>query len=695
MSITDVRVVNPATGAVDGDLYDIAPLRDAFERFASGVVLKFLDPDGTKVQDYPYGRRVEVQYNTDSSEQAIESTFTAGFGSDTAGFGAEQDGAGLVADAGWQPRGGYVTLEPSRTTNAGIPIVEVQAVGYTHFLTRENPVKDYSDTAKSTILEDLVTTFSPVGWNPAKVDVQDDSPVDLSLRGSTPAEAVQKIASQSADENWVVDREFEFKFQPQDIDTAPSVDSSDVIDYDLPEKGARAINKFTVYWGPNEDNAWVEEDREAQQALADELGVDEPVVVAGSDSFPEITTESEAKATAQKRLGEQAVIQTGTVTTPLGYWQTEAGDVFSLSISDAGLDGVDFRVAQIDYNFLKGQATRTIAENSGGNVDELLVSLSESLTNERLQNVDPAATTTNALRIRGGVEVGVDARIVEKTTAEESFVLGQSELGLGTDDELGGGVAQQDTVDVADDAATRSVLNLLRDLWLDGAAAWTDLTHLSVGRGVSDPVRADGSLDSEAARLPVGTFDADATSTGAKLTATLPAGGELADGDPLRELGVQNSASGGDLFARLTTDAIDTDAATRANLRVTLAVGNDPETQGVVTATGQERFRDLLIGESGHEPMQFAYGDGDADPATSDTALDNQVYADAIDSENIGDTGTAVLVDRIDNTDTTTANVSEVGQVNSAGELLTRAVFASYGEPVTIETTYSVAARND
>ena len=176
MSIIEFRAINPATGEVDGDLYDVAPLRDAFERFASGVTLKFIDEDGTKQSAYPYGRRVEVQYRLVSQRDTSTTTFTPGFGGDVTGFG-QATTPGLIQSDSWATLGAFLTLEPSTTTNDGFPMVEVDGVGYTHLLTRDNPVTDYTDTAKSAILEDLITTFTPVRWDSAKVELVDDSAI--------------------------------------------------------------------------------------------------------------------------------------------------------------------------------------------------------------------------------------------------------------------------------------------------------------------------------------------------------------------------------------------------------------------------------------------------------------------------------------------------------------------------------------
>jgi hypothetical protein len=688
------RARRPADGTADTDLYDVAPLRDAFERFAGGATLRFLDPDQSKIDEYPYGTRVEVQVNQDAGSDQFAGVFVGGFGESQAGFGIS-DVVALSSTRGWWTRGAFVCLEPSRTTTDGIPMVEVDAVGYNHLLTREQIIKDYSSTAKTDILKDIITTFTPITWDANQVDVEDDSAIDLSLRGITPAEAISELASRSADEEWFVDDSFTFVFRQQDIARANAVTDTDVLNHDLPERGAREVNKFTVYYGTNEDQAWTEEDREAQEKLQDQLDADRRVVVADSDSFPEITTESEAKKKAKKRLDDQSVTQTGEIETPLGYLDTSAGDVFSLTLSDAGIDTEDFRVAQVDYEWGAGVVRRVIARNTGGNVDELLVSLSESLTNERLQNVATDPATVNAVRAEAQLTVTVDATIVTKSTRSDSFLPGQSELGLGTDDELGGGLASgQTAVALETKKATRGLLNLLRDLWRNGNSAYVDLSYLSAGTDDSSATRSDSELEVEVGRTAVQSVNKSVTEGQAEVLATIPAGGPFADAGQLAEFGIQDAASGGSLYSRLTIADTKLDASTRLSVAISITLNNDSDGDGVVTATGQERWRDLLVGESGVEPTNFVYGDGTSDPSVSDTSLDNQIHEDAIDSTEAGSTGIVRLIERVKTGDTATEDISEFGQENSDDELLSRYQFEAFGESVEIEAIHGYRAHN-
>lgn len=693
--IIEFRARRPGTDTIDTDLYDVTPLRDAFERFASGVTLRFRDPDQTKIDDYPFGTRVEVQTNTDATTGQFDGVFVAGFGESQAGFGIS-DVVTLSSNRSWWARGTYLTLEPSRTTSDGFPIVEVDAVGYEHLLTREQIVKDYSSSAKTTILNDIITTFTPITWDANQVDVQDDTSIDLSLRGVTPAEAISEIVSRSANEEWGVDDELTFFLESQNTSSAPDVADTDVIDHDLPERGARDVNKFTVYYGASEDKAWVEEDRQAQLDLKDQLNADRRVVIADSDSFPEITTEDEAREKAKKRLDDQSLVKTGTITTPLGSLRTRSGDVFDLSISDAGISNEEFRIAQIDYEWGRGITRRTIAKNTAANIDELLISLSESLTNERLQTTATNPTEVKALRLESELEVTPTAKLQTKTAASDSFVLGQSDLGLNTSDELGGGLDSASTsVSIDSSIATKALLDLLRDLWKTGNSAFTDLTHVSVGTGSSTPSISDDKLAIETGRVNTGRFGETGTVTVAEISVAVPAGGAIADSGAISEIGAQDAASGGSLYARfVTSNSVSIDSDTRLTGRITIALDNDSAGDGVVTNTGQERWLDLLVGTSGVEPTDFVYGDGTSAESVSDTSLDNQIHEDAIDNDDIGSTGIMHFFERVKTSDAATEDIAELGLENSSDELLSRFQFEAYGESVEIETIYGFRANN-
>lgn len=659
---TQFRARNPADGTIDTDLIDVKPLRETFDRFGSGATLAFLDTDGTKLDTYPYGQRVEVQYTTDGG-------------------------------ANWDTRLAGATLTPERTTRGGIPAVEVTLVGYNHFLTREPIVKDYSSTVVSSILKDIIETFTPITWVAANVAVQNDDSVNLNLRGETPDQAIDQLASRSANEEWGVNDDFEFVFRQRDTTRAAEVTDSDVIDYDLPTEGERAINQFTLYYGSNGSNAVTVSDREAQKDLQAKLDAPRNVVISESDHKPEITDETTAEEFARSRLGNQSQIQTGTVTQPLGWFDTSAGDVFALTIGDAGISSEDFRVAQIDYNWQEGTVERTIAENTGDDVEELLIALSDQVANERLQNADTAATFTEYLDIQSGVEASLSTSLTTKDPTADAFIVGQSDVGDGTNDTVGGGVATA-SISTQSTKVTRALLNLMRDLWQDGNSAFTDLTHLAVGSDDSAATVSDDSLNSEVTREPLARFDGTSNSVEIEFTATIPAGGPQADAGALQELSISDSASGGTHYLRATYDSADITATTRFVVRVVLTIDVDSDLPGAITTTGQERLVDLIIGESGHEPTDMVYGTGTTDATESDTSLESQSLEDTIDSFQDGSTGITDIVERVKDAEADTTNFSEIGYENSSDELLARLVFEAFGEDVILESNYRFVASN-
>lgn len=662
--IIEFRAVRQASNTVDTDLYDLRPLREAFDRFASGATLSFIDSDGTKIDDYPYGQRVDVDRSTDGG-------------------------------ASWTTRFSGWAVDTTRTQRDGLPQVDVDIVGNDHLLRRNTIEKDYSSQAKSAILEDIVKTFTAVDWNGgADVSVQNDASIAPSFRGVKPDGAIGQIASESANEEYGVDENFNFFFRQQSISRAPPIGNADVIDHDLPTKGKRAINRFRLYYGSSLGNVVVVEDREAQKDLKAKLGTASNAIIADSDSKPEISSEDRAEAIARERLGTRSVIQTGTITVPLGRFSTSAGDVFELTLGDAGIAGVDFRVAQIDYRWQRGETQLTIARKAGGDIDDLLVSLSDSLANVRMRDADPNATETRYLGpIRSGVTVSASATLTTKTRASGGFVMGQSQMGQGTGDTLGAGVANTASVATETKRATVGLLNLMRDLWQDGNSAFTDLSHLGVGTDDSTATKADDALQSAVDRVAVEKFGATSNNDEFEIIATVPAGGVFAQ-STLRELGPFDADTAGTLYHRLTHADVDLDADTRLKVHLVFTVDNDSDQQGVITNTGQQRIVDLLIGESGHEPSDFVYGTGTTDPAVGDTSLGSQQHEDSIDNKADGDPGVAVLDERTTDAEADTTNWSEFGLENSSNELLLRVVFEALSSDVILDTISEFEAAN-
>lgn len=648
---TELRATR--TGVTDTDLFDVEVI-DAFSRFASSATISFLDPSGTKNNTWSYGLPLDVDVSTDGGRN-----FSTLF-------------AGMVGDA-------------NRTTRTGAPKLEVDAVENSHFLRRNQPDKTYTSTSITNILKDLVETFTPVTWNAANVDVVNDTSITREFKGERVDEAIAYLSTESANEEWGVNDSFEFFFREQTVDRAEPITDADVIDYDLPQEGKRAINQFTLFYDSGgSEAAIVVKDREEQQRLQDELGTDRPVVIADSDTRPEITSEARAETVARQHLERKSVVQTGEVTVPLGRFGTNSGDVLSLSISDADISSVDFRVAQIEWRWGQGEAVLTVAENSAANIESLLVGLSDNVQNDRFRDADTTVTPTEFLDLSGGVELTVTTALTTKTANSASALYNQATYNQAT---YNGGVDSAASVTVDTKKATKALLNLLRDLWAEGNTAFTDLTHLAVGTDDTAATVADSSLEAEVGRTTIEKFGSGDTVEKVEFVATVPAGGVFGDANDIAEASVTDAASAGSHYLRSTFPDTTIDASTRLKVRIQAEADTDADLQGVVTSTGQERLIDLLIGESNHEPTDAVYGTGTTAAAEGDTSLGSQQHEDTIDSFTDREPGATEIKERITAGDADTTNFSEAGHVNAADELLRRVVFDAFDSDVVVEWT--------
>lgn len=658
----EFRAVRQASGTVDNDLLDVSPVRDAFGLFSSGSTLQFEDSDGTKQADYPYGQRVEIQYSTDGG-----SNWSTLF-------------AGLVHDT-------------NRTTRNGLPNVEGDIVSYDHLLRRRKVYKDYSSTTRSDILKDLIENFTPVDYLSSNVTVVNDETVDLPLRGNRVDEAIDQLSSGSANEEWGVNENFEFFFREQDISRAPEINDSDVIQYDLPEEGKRAINRFKLFYGSNGDEFVVVEDRESQKDLKDKLGASSRVVISDSDTFTEITTEERAEAVAREQLGKRSVIQTGTVRLPLGRFDTDSGDVLSVTINDAGITNTDFRIAQIDWNWLDGFVEFTIAENRNTNIDSLLKNLSDSLSNVRARDADTGATGTRYLEQQSGVEMSISASVKTRSQGN-GFVLGQSQHGKGTDDKLGGEITGSTIVSTNTQKVTRALLNMARDVWQ--GQSFTDITHIGVGSDDSAAALSDNSLQNAIDRRVVESFSAGTNTDDFILSGRIGPGGNIADAADIEEIGFFNSDTGGNCYLRSTLPATAIDSNTELIAKYTVTINNNDDRTGVITNTGQERLRDLIVGETGDEPTDMVYGTDTTNSTVGDSSLGNKVHEDAINSFVDRSTGKTDIIERIGSGEVNGNDIAEIGYENSSNELLARITIEplSKTSDFALETNYGLIAEN-
>lgn len=660
MTAVQWRAKRQPDGTVDTDMFDVA-IVDSVNRFARSATPLFDDPTGDKKSSYPRGQRVELEYSTDDG-----ATWTRRW-------------AGFVQNRVDQATGGRFKAE---------------CVGYDFFLRRERVNKSYNDTI-SNIVQDLIQNFTAVDYNATKVTVTNDKTIDIRFEGKRVDQALDYLASASADESFGVDNDFDFFFEQQDQTSAPTgVVDGEWIDYDLPERGEKSLNRVTVYYGSGGSESFVTvEDREAQKDLKTKLGATSNAVISEEVTYPEIGNEDAAREKAQEILSGRSTVLSGEVTT-FDRFEVDPNETFRLQISEKGID-TDFAVAQIEYRWQRDETKITITENKG-NVAERLVDLAGDVRRVSMRDADTSATGTRFLNFQSGAEVSIAATFRTDRPAAGTFVAGAGQSNLGANrDVLGQRLAARDeSTTIETKKLTKAALNMFRDVWQGEAA--TDLTHLAVGTDGNGATRSDETLGSEADRRTLERFGAGSSAQTIKLDSVrFPAGGALSGSD-LAEAGVFDAASGGTLFARLTFDAVTHGSDTIHAVDLTLTVDDDPDEQGVITATGQERLRDLWIGETGHEPSAMVYGTGTTAPAESDTSLGNKVHEDTIDSTADRSTGITDVVERIGSGEANGNDLAELGEENGANELLSRIVFEALAKTndFALETDHRFIASN-
>lgn len=244
---------------------------------------------------------------------------------------------------------------------------------------------------------------------------------------------------------------------------------------------------------------------------------------------------------------------------------------------------------------------------------------------------------------------------------------GGDPAGFGTADPPGLNTVSVATVSEDVSRATNALRNAIRAAW-DGDAA-PSIDTLLVGSGTGTPSRTDTSLASTA-------FGAATDGeTPASSTARFHAFAQRASSYDVAELGLEDDAGG--LHARLTTaSTLSVPRDARADFRIDVDVGDDPDAQGVVTDAGATLTRDVVADNGPDPPTQLAFGTDDTTPSTSDTALGNEFDTVALDSTERKSAGVIDLLASVTNATGSDVTLREWGLKDANGTLLSRLIYA-------------------
>lgn len=403
--MTDWRLERTNDSVFESNLVD-ARYRDAFNRFAREAEAWIYDPDGSKRSLYPPHTPIKIDVD---------------------------DGSGFTTQFG-----GFV-LNPK--TDANTLVLDIGS--HDLWLRKRNPFINYSSTTISSILNDIITTYTPLTWDASKVTVVNDVTITDEWRGEFLSTVIDDLASASAGEEFGADNDGVFFFRPRETNPAPrNFTEGQYLNPDFEENAAKEVNKVTVYYTSDSSVAVSVQDRDSQKRLQNELGYPNPVVIETQRDHPEIPNQDAAERKAEAILEGESTIRTGELDT-WGGFDIEPGDVTRVVVPEQDVDD-DYRVAAIEHGWRSQPPTSVaLAENDEGATD-VLVALSGEARRVDLKGADPNATITEIISLQQDVEIEQELVVVTRSVPDDQFLFGDWKGGVG-DPDVGGGLIGDQT----------------------------------------------------------------------------------------------------------------------------------------------------------------------------------------------------------------------------------------------------------
>jgi hypothetical protein len=400
----DWRLEDVNDGTYDDRLLDVPDCTLAFSRFARSAKAEFDDPDGTVPSEYPRGAPVDLEVTRN------------------------------IDDAYSTRLGGFVNgYESGQNTTT------LKLLSHDSWLRGRNVYRSFTDTAKSTIIKELVTDLTPLEWDASRVDVYDDAAIDAEWSGEALDKVLEELSAASNDELFGATNDMVFFFEQRDTSRAPRDFTAgeyfpDSAEFE--EDGSVELNEVTVYYGGQPaDSAVIEEDRAAQKALQNELGASSPVVISDSKTYTKISTEEAARRKAEQILSGATAITTGELTTWEAF-DVDPGDLVRVVVPEQGIDD-EFRVAEITHSWQDDETSVKLAENSDGVVDTL-VELSDEVSRVEARPADNNATITRFTTFDLPFEVAWTLNVYRRSVPDDALLWGSTKGGWG-DPAAGGG----------------------------------------------------------------------------------------------------------------------------------------------------------------------------------------------------------------------------------------------------------------
>lgn len=385
-------------------LLDVMDCTLAYNRFARSAEVLIDDPNGTVPDEYPRATPVELHV-----KRSVDDSYHRRFG-------------------------GFVQTPKSRQNTTVLKIASHDA-----WIRARDVYRSFSGTAKSDILQELITDLTPLRWDPDRVSVFDDEPIDVNYSGRPLDKVVEEIASASANEIFGATDERYFFFEQRDATRAPRdfvVGEYFADSTEFEKDGSTELNQVTVnYGGEPADQAVTVEDAEAQKTTGDRLGSADSVVTSDSKTFTDIYSEDAARRKAEEILSGATAITTGDLTTWEAF-DVQPGQLTTVTVPEQDIDG-EYRVAEISHSWQDDETQVRLAENSDGVVDTL-VELSDEISRLEARPASNNPTITRFATFDLPFEIALSVSAFKRTVPDDQLLFGESRGGWG-DPRSGGG----------------------------------------------------------------------------------------------------------------------------------------------------------------------------------------------------------------------------------------------------------------
>jgi hypothetical protein len=622
---------NGVSGTKEPDLIDITTVESA-NPFGDYAVARIDDAEGSNYAEYTFGTRIDASIESPPLPDlaiAPGETVTTQAGT-TDKYGATVSNAGTYRNKGTVTNirdeqvdfSGFV-VERRENDESGSDVLEVEAYSFDQFLRRNDVSLDQSGNLVSEAIERIIRDDTPVTYDPALINVQNDVQLTRSLQGENVETALRVLSDTSENEAFGVNQDLEFFFRPREskhIDRG--IDNTQWFNYDLPERGKEAINEVEVRFN-NGNQTVVVGNQPQKKTLQDNLDLDGPGTQRKRIARPNITATQDARAEGERFLKFRNATLSGTITT-YGLYNASPFDTINVEIIDRGID-TEFIITEVKKNWARDETTLTVVENRGFDED-FIVRLSEKTERIDLRDTDEDAQQDRIIKTDIPVVFDIQATLAEAINADDLFVSnGTTEsVSAGATRNIDGTVSNAGTFENAgtvrntSSAVTASTVKLtnagrnkIRDAWRGEDSL--EITDIVVGTDNSGLSRSNTTLRQQTNSNAVSqTVDSETT-----VLFTAPF-----DDANITEVGLTDSS--GTVIARAVVDSpVDVDG----DVTFEITVQNDTENEdNILTTTGLTAVRDILLNQAPAPPSEYVFGTGDDPPTESDTSLTNEEY---------------------------------------------------------------------